>query len=118
MESNKDIIAAAEVVLLIVKNEGELEDDLEYPAEFSKAYQLLLNLNVIQLADGKFLPSRNFDAAYRTGVQKFMEDEKSKSEALERRRSQNQKVHLAIISSAAIAIAGYFIRKTRSNIRS
>lgn len=89
-----------------------------YPAEFSKAYQLLLNLNVIHLVGGKFLPSKNFAAADRTGVQKFMEDENSKNEASERRRSQNQKMQLAIISSAAIAIAGYFIRKAKSNIPS
>lgn len=117
MESNKEIITAAEVVLLIVKNEGELEDDLEYPSEFTQAYELLLTHDIIRLVDRKFLPSRKFDAAHRVGVQKFLEGEKYKKEALEKRRSQNKKVRVAVFSSAAIAIAGYFIRRTKTNTR-
>lgn len=117
MKSNKEVITAAEVVLLIIKNEGNLEHDLEYPAEFSEAYRLLLNLDVIQLLDEKFLPSRNFDAAQRVGVQKFLEAENYKKEALEKRRSQNKKIRVALFSSAAIAITGYFIRRTKANNR-
>ena len=117
MEPNRDVITAAEVVLLIIWNEGELEDDMEYPLEFTQAYELLLTFDVIQLNNGKFLPSRNFDSAYRTGIQKFIKEEISKKEAIERRRSQNQKISLAIFSSAAIGMAGYFIKKAKASIR-
>lgn len=117
MKSNKKVITAAEVVLLIIKNEGELEDDFEYPVEFPEAYKLLRALDVIQLVEEKFLPSKNFDAAHRVGVQKFLEGENYRKEALERRRSQNKKVHVAVFSSAAIAIAGYFIRRAKANTR-
>ena len=118
MKSNKEVLTAAEVVMLIIKNEGELEDDLEYPAEFSEAYRLLLALEVIQLVEEKFLPSINFDAAHRIGVQKFLESENFKKETLERRRSQNKNVRVAVFSSAAVAIAGYFIKRAKANTRS
>ena len=42
-ELERETFLAADVVLLIIKNEGELIDDIGYPLEFIKAYGVLQN---------------------------------------------------------------------------
>lgn len=114
MESQREIFSAADVILKIIKNEGELEDDIEYPPMFSNAYNLLQKLNIIKSIDGKFVASENFESAYEKGVRKFSENERQKRKALRRRKNQQKRVGIAILSSAAIAVTGYFYRRAKN----
>lgn len=60
MESKEEIFKTADVILLIINNEGKLVDDIEYPSEFRRAYQLLQELDIIKSEEGKFTPSKKF----------------------------------------------------------
>lgn len=72
-EEHKEIYKTADVILLIMKYEGEIEDLIEYPSEFEEAYKQLLLFDIIKSGEGKYLKSKNFDKASRLGFKKYVE---------------------------------------------
>jgi hypothetical protein len=81
MENNHGhIYQAARVILIILKNEGAMKDDWDYPEDFQKAFQKLLFLDVIKNKNGWYVPGKNFREVCRAGIQKFTEQEKGSSE--------------------------------------
>lgn len=111
--TERETFTAADVILLIIRNEGELVDDIEYPQEFINAYAMLQNFNIIKIDQGKFVAAGNFDAATKQGVQNFVERELEKAEAAKVRNRQVKQVGIAALSTAAVAMAGYFYRKAK-----
>ncbi|UJH90420.1 hypothetical protein LZ575_16525 [Antarcticibacterium sp. 1MA-6-2] len=73
-EEKKDVHQAAEVILMIISYEGEIEDLIEYPSEFEDAYKELLSHKIIKLKDGKYIPDVNFKKASTKGYRKYLED--------------------------------------------
>ena len=67
LEERTDVYQAAEVILLIIHYEGEIEDIIEYPAEFEVAYKELLEQKIIKTGEGKYLPGENFTKDYPLG---------------------------------------------------
>ncbi len=117
MELKSEIFSAADAVLKIIKNEGELVDDMEYPMMFTDAYELLQRFDIIKSIDEKFIASTNFDSAYEKGVRKFSEIERQKKKALRRRKNQQRRISIAVLSSGAIAVAGYLYRKAKQEAK-
>lgn len=118
METNSihsETFTAADVILLIIRNEGALVDDIEYPQEFINAYAMLQNFDIIKSDGGKFVAATNFDAAGKLGVQKFVERELARAEAAKARNKQVKQLGVAAFSTAAVAVAGYFYRRRKKS---
>ena len=111
-EDKKEIYQAAHVILLIIKNEGAISDEIEYPPEFQSAYGELLELNVIENKDGEYVAGTNFEKAYRLGIEQFREklNQPSRLQAIIRHRYT-----MPIVAGTVLAGMGYIFKTGRKN---
>ena len=113
MEQKREVFKTADVVLLIISNEGELVDDIEYPVEFRRAYKFLEKLDIVKSHEGKFVPSKNFESALKNGVERYKENQLLEKVVLRKQKFQQRNFGVAIVSSLAVVVAGYLYRKQR-----
>lgn len=107
MEENyNEVYQAAEVVMLIIQNEGKVEQGLEDPSEFQPAYELLLSLKIIQEREGEFLPGPNFEKASKLGLKEFLR----RKELADRQSSTRNKWVAGIAGGALLGTLGYLLR--------
>lgn len=111
-EEIRNIDQAADVILLIISNEGFISDEIEYPSEFQEAYLKLLELRIIQNKSGEYIPAENFNRALRWGIKKF-EERKDEPSALE--KIIRSKYTAGFVAGTAVAGLGYLIRISRKN---
>tara|TARA_R100000935_G_C2807054_1_gene153213 strand:+ start:354 stop:701 length:348 start_codon:yes stop_codon:yes gene_type:complete len=109
-EEKKDIYQTAEVILLIIKYEGEIEDVIEYPTEFEAAYKELLHYKIIKRGEDKYLPDRNFNKAQELGFSKFVESIKTPSKL---KQYIISKPALGVLAGAVLVTAGYLMRSEK-----
>lgn len=76
--TEEDTNCAANVILKIIRNEGSIADDVEYPSEFQPAYLKLLELDIVRIRKEEFIPGTNFNAACELGIGKYLEKRKQK----------------------------------------
>lgn len=106
-EDRKDVLQAAEVILLIIKYEGEIEDAIEYPPEFEDAYQNLLFYKIIEQREGKFVPAENFKKASDLGFEKYVYNLNNPTGL---RKLLNNKPAMGIFAGAIFFTAGYLLK--------
>jgi len=106
-EEKKEIYKTAEVILLIIKHEGEIEDVIEYPAEFEPAYNELLDYKIIKRGEGKYLPDFNFNKALEMGFSKYVETINTPSKF---KQYITSKPALGVLAGAVLVTAGYLMR--------
>ncbi len=106
-EEKKDIYQTAEVILLIIKYEGEIEDIIEYPTEFEAAYKELLQYRIIKKGEDKYLPDVNFKKAHELGFRKYIEQLEKPSKF---RKYITSKPALGVFAGAVLVGAGYLMR--------
>lgn len=109
-EAKKDIYQAAEVILLIIKYEGEIEDIIEYPVEFEAAYKELLDYKIIKRGEDKYLPDLNFHKAQELGFRKYIEKINKPSKL---KKYIVNKPALGVLAGAVLVSVGYLIRAER-----
>ncbi len=106
-EEKKDIYQTAEVILLILKYEGEIEDVIEYPLEFEAAYKELLQYKIIKKGEDKYLPDLNFNKAHELGFSKYVEMINKPSKF---KQYITSKPALGVLAGAVLVTAGYLMR--------
>jgi hypothetical protein len=106
-EEKKDIYKTADVILLIMKYEGEIEDIIEYPIEFEDAYRELLDYRIIKKREEKFLPDINFNKACELGFIKYVEKIQTPSKF---KQYITSKPALGVMAGALMLTAGYFMK--------
>jgi len=106
-EEKKDIYQTAEVILLIIKYEGEIEDIIEYPTEFEAAYRELLQYKIIKKGEEKYLPDVNFNKAIELGFRNYIEKITNPSKF---KQYITSKPALGVLAGAVLVTAGYLIR--------
>ncbi len=109
-EEKKDIYQTAEVILLIMKYEGEIEDIIEYPSEFEAAYKELLQYNIIKKGDDKYLPDFNFNKAQVLGFRKYIEQINKPSKF---KQYITSKPVLGVLAGAVLVTTGYLMRSEK-----
>ncbi len=108
MEENiNEVYQAAEVVMLIIQNEGKIEQGPEDPSEFMPAYQQLLSLRIIVEKEEEFLPGPNFEIASKLGLKEFLR----RKELAERQSSTRKKWMAGIAGGALLGTLGYVLKK-------
>ncbi len=114
----KDFYQTVEVILLIIKYEGEIEDIIEYPPEFEDAYHELLYHKIIKKVEGKFLPGENFSKAHPLGFKKYLERLEKYSKPKEPskfRKLVTGKPALGILAGAIFLTAGYLMKPEKQS---
>ena len=111
-EEKKDIYQTAEVILLIMKYEGEIEDIIEYPLEFEAAYKELLQYKIIKKGEDKYLPDVNFNKAHELGFRKYIEQIDKPSKL---KQYITSKPALGVLAGADLVTAGYLIRSGKKH---
>jgi hypothetical protein len=111
-EEKKDIYQTAEVILLIMKYEGEIEDIIEYPLEFEAAYKELLQYKIIKKGEDKYLPDVNFNKAHELGFRKYIENINKPSKF---RQYITNKPALGLLAGAVLVTAGYLMRPKKKH---
>jgi hypothetical protein len=111
-EEKKDIYQTAEVILLIMKYEGEIEDIIEYPLEFEAAYKELLQYKIIKKGEDKYLPDVNFNKAHELGFRKYIEQIDKPSKL---KQYITSKPALGVLAGAVLVTAGYLIRSGKKH---
>ncbi|MFO8147302.1 MAG: hypothetical protein ACQEWG_09565 [Bacteroidota bacterium] len=106
-EEEKDIYQIADVILLIIKYEGEIEDIIEYPIEFEDAYKELLDYRIIKKGEEKYLPDLNFNKACELGFRKYVEKIQKPSKF---KQYISSKPALGIMAGVVLLTAGYFMK--------
>lgn len=106
-ENIKDVYQAADVVLMIIENEGSISDEIEYPSEFAPAYQKLLELGVIHIKNSAYVPAVGFSNARKIGVWNF---EQAKNEPSRLNRLISSKYTIGIVAGTIITYLGYYLR--------
>jgi hypothetical protein len=106
-EEKKDIYQTAEVILMIIKYEGEIEDVIEYPLEFEAAYKELLEYKIIKKGEDKYLPDLNFNKAHELGFSKYVETINKPSKF---KQYITSKPALGVLAGAVLVTAGYLMR--------
>jgi hypothetical protein len=106
-EDRKDVLQAAEVILLIIQYEGEIEDAIEYPPEFEMAYQDLLFYKIIANREGKYVPGENYRKASSLGFQKYVHNLNNPSGL---RKLIANKPAIGFFAGAVLFTAGYFLK--------
>ncbi|MGB7842786.1 MAG: hypothetical protein WBL21_08360 [Salinimicrobium sp.] len=110
MEENiNEDYQAAEVVMLIIQNEGKIEQGPEDPSEFEPAYQILLSLQIIVEREGEYFPGPNFQRANKLGLREFLR----RKELTEQTPSTRNKWLAGIAGGAILAGIGYMLRSGR-----
>lgn len=108
MEENyNEVHQAAEVVMLIIQNEGKIEQGPEDPSEFQPAYEQLLSLKIIREGDGEYLPGPNFEPASKIGFKEFIR----KKALAEQRAATRNKWAAGIAGGALLGTLGYVLKK-------
>ena len=103
----KDVYQTAEVILLIIKYEGEIEDIIEYPSEFEEAYKELLQYKIIKKGDDKYLPDVHFNKAQELGFRKYIEQVNKPSKF---KQYITSKPALGVLAGAVLVTADYLMR--------
>ena len=111
-EEKKDIYQTAEVILLIIKHEGEIEDVIEYPVEFDAAYKELLEYKIIKKGEDKYLPDLNFNKAHELGFRKYIEQINKPSKL---KQYITSKPALGVLAGAVLVTAGYLMRPEKKH---
>ncbi len=106
-EEKKDIYKTADVILLIIKYEGEIEDVIEYPMEFEDSYKELLDYRIIKKGEEKYLPDVNFNKACELGFMKYVEKIQHPSKF---KQYITSKPALGVLVGALLLTAGYLMR--------
>ena len=106
-EEEKDIHQTADVILLIMKYEGEIEDIIEYPTEFEDAYKALLDYRIIKKGEEKYLPDLYFNKACELGFRKYVEKIQKPSKL---KQYITSKPALGVMVGAVLLTAGYLMR--------
>ena len=106
-EEKKDIYKIADVILLIIKYEGEIEDIIEYPIEFDDAYKELLDYKIIKKGEEKYLPDLNFNKACELGFSKYVEKINKPSKF---KQYITSKPALGVMVGAVLLTAGYLMK--------
>ncbi|MFN4761774.1 hypothetical protein ACKGJN_01515 [Gillisia sp. Q332] len=106
-EEKKDIYKIADVILLIIKYEGEIEDIIEYPIEFDDAYKELLEYRIIKKGEEKYLPDLNFNKACELGFRKYVEKINKPSKF---KQYITSKPALGVMVGAVLLTAGYLMK--------
>ncbi len=106
-EEKKDIYQTADVILLIIKYEGEIEDIIEYPTEFEDAYKELLDYRIIKKGEEKYLPDLNFNKASELGFRKYVEKIQKPSKF---KQFITSKPALGVMAGAVLLTAGYLMK--------
>ena len=106
-EEKKDIYQTADVILLIIKYEGEIEDIIEYPIEFEDAYKELLDYRIIKKGEEKYLPDLNFNKACELGFSTYVEKIRTPSKF---KQFITSKPALGVMAGAVLLTAGYFMK--------
>lgn len=106
-EDLKDVYQAADVVLMIIENEGSISDEIEYPSEFAPAYQKLMELGVIQTKNGEYVPATNFHRAHKMGTWNY---EQRKNDPSKLEQFLSNKYTIGIIAGTFLTGIGYFLR--------
>lgn len=105
-----DVHQAAEVILMIMKYEGEIEDVIEYPSEFEDAYRELVAYKVIKLKEGKYVPDENFKKVTKTGFKKYLKDLQDPPRYKKIIRS---KPAIGVVAGAILVAAGFLWQSER-----
>lgn len=105
-EEIKDIRQTADVILLIMKYEGEIEDIIEYPTEFEDAYKALLEYRIIKKEDEKYLPDLNFKKACEVGFKNYIE----KPKPSKFKQYISSKSALGVMAGVVLLTAGYLMK--------
>jgi len=106
-EEKKDPYKTADVILLIMKYEGEIEDIIEYPIEFEDAYRELLDYRIIKKGEEKYLPDVNFHKACELGFIKYVEKIQNPSKF---KQYITSKPAFGVMVGAVLLTAGYLMR--------
>jgi hypothetical protein len=106
-EEKKEIYKTADVIILIMKYEGEIEDIIENPIEFEDAYRELLDYRIIKKEEEKYLPDVNFNKACELGFIKYVEKIKNPSKF---KQYITSKPALGVMVGAVLLTAGYLMR--------
>ena len=106
-QEKKDIYNTANVILLIIKYEGEIEDIIEYPLEFEDAYKELLDYKIIKKGEEKYLPDVNFKKACELGFTKYVEKIENPSKF---KQYITSKPALGVLMGALLLTTGYLMR--------
>ena len=106
-EETKDIYQTADVILLIIKYEGEIEDVIEYPLEFEDAYKELLDRRIIKKGEEKYLPDVNFKKACELGFKTYVENIQKPSKI---KQYITSKPALGVLVGAVLVTAGYLMK--------
>ena len=109
-EDLKNVYQAADVVLMIIENEGSISDEIEYPSEFAPAYQKLMELGLIQVKNGEYVPAGNFQKAIKIGVWNY---EQRKNEPSKLEQFISNKYTIGILAGTFLTGLGYFLRPGR-----
>lgn len=111
MEENKnEVYQAAEVIMLIIQNEGKIEQCPEDPSEFQPAFQMLLSLNIIVEREGEYLAGASFGRASKLGFREFLR----RKQLADKRPSNRNKWLAGFAGGAILASIGYMLRPGRN----
>ena len=106
-EDKKEHYKTADVILLIIKYEGEIEDIIEYPIEFEDAYKELLDYRIIKKGEEKYLPHLNFNKACELGFSKYVEKIHTPSKF---KQFITSTPALGVMAGAVLLTAGYLMK--------
>lgn len=106
-EEKKDIYQTADVILLIIKYEGEIEDIIEYPMEFEDAYKELVDYRIIKKGEEKYLPDVNFKKACELGFKNYVEKIQKPSKL---KQYITSKPALGVMAGVVLLTAGYLMK--------
>ena len=111
-EKSNEVDQAAEVVMLIIQNEGKIEQGPEDPSEFQPAYQILLSLHIIVERESEYLPGPNFERAGRLGFREFLK----RKQLADQHPTARGKWLAGIAGGAVLATIGFMLRPGRKQI--
>lgn len=106
MEKTDDVLRTAEVVVLMIKNEGKLVDSITYPPEFNRATDILLNYRILEKKLGRYIPGQNFISAYKMGVRNYVQETDGGI-----RKALIERYPMGIISFLAVIAAGFYLKR-------
>ena len=105
---NKRRAHAAEIVVLVNKNESELVDSITNPPELDRATDLLLNYRIVGKKSGRYIPGQNFISAYKIGVRKYAQETENDGET---RKTLIKRYSMGTISFVAAIAAGLYLKR-------
>lgn len=109
-EEKKDVHQAAEVILMIISYEGEIEDLIEYPSEFEDAYKELMSHRIIKVRDGKYIPDENFKKVAAKGYRKYLQELENPPAY---KKFLASKPAIGVFAGAILVAAGYLLQSNK-----